>query len=299
MAYVKKIRTRIQGKEKGIYFNLVGQASGSSTVVGGQVGYEGTVVGNVVQINKEFFNQPLRFIEKMMDKLTWQVSGVKIQKYIAQIAGLSITRNFATETGAGVRHWKALAKSTKKTRVRQGFGERHPILKRSGNLFIAATKNLVVTPGYSGDLSLTIEPSTFKPSTYDSRQVSPKTGKKWRAKRSGSIAITPKAYFMAHQMGATINHPSGATIRIPRRTFFSIRHADFEIIGNLMAAAAMGQANAIARRNKSNETFNQFALRVKELKLYERQFLYGEAVITEAGRNAVLKAQTGQAALFM
>jgi len=235
-----------------------------STIKGGRAGGVGHL-GGVIEIGPGFFNQPKRFLETIMNNLTWMRAGVQIQKYIAQLAGASIAKNFAIERGT-TRRWKGLAQSTRKIRAKQGFNPRHPILRRSGNLFTAATQGLVVNPGYSGNLTLTIEPAVFKASPYDKR------------------GTTPAAYFMAHQMG------SGW--KTPQRDFFWIRRKDFKIIGDLMVATVLRQATAVAERRQSNEIYANFATRMDSLSIYEDQFR-SQGFLPAAARFALAKIKGG------
>lgn len=279
MAYINpryKRRTQLHGASEAT-FRMVGSA-----VKGGRTADKGAVLGGSIDINPSFFNQTVRYLETIMNNLTWLKSGVQISKYISQIAGASVAKNFALQRGTKT-HWKRLAKHTQKIRQRQGFDPRKPVLHRSGNLYTAATQGLVVDTGFSGKLSISIEPAIFRTTKYDTRRVSAKTGKPWKTTRKGSVGVSARQYFMAHQMG---------TKKIPQRDFFWIRREDFSVIGDLMVATVLRQATAVAEKRMSNAIYANFATRMSSLQLSADKFM-NQSCVSDAARTALAKVQAG------
>jgi len=218
--------------------------------------FVGLAQGKRIVFNKNFFNRADKYFKAIVQGLNGLKSGAEISVMIARVAGASIKRNFKVQ--GSPKHdgrWRALKRTTKDDRERQGFSRDRPILIRSGNLFIAATEGLQVGRAYSQKAFITISPRKFRDSPYDKR------------------GISSKAYFDLHNMGGWAPTKSGGTSRIPRRQFFIIRRKDAVIIGDLLWAIALRRASKVSRRSTQDEIALAFSHRMKSLNLSNKDFL--------------------------
>ena len=175
--------------------------------------------GKTLTIDGDFVAYFDGFRRALKRPMTKQVGNV-VLGYVES----AIARNFANEEGSGGESWPELAESTQRSREKEGYHPRHPMLRRTDDLYDAATNGLKMSIARGGE-EIEIY-ATFR-----------------------SMATRQK--FVMHNMPVgevfVLQNDSASGASIPGREFFYLTPEDEEMISETVMAALVGEATRIAR----------------------------------------------------